>query len=88
MTAARFFGGLLMTFGVLIGGLSGLCTVVFLGFSLSTPGDRSMLPLVVLIGGPPIAVGLALFFGGRHLWRRGAPAPPPRAAIFDDPPPP
>ena len=86
MTAARFFGGLLMAFGVMIGGLSGLCTVVGLAFSLGSPGDVSMLPLVALFGAPPIAVGIGLFFLGRYLWRQGVPPAPKPVTASEDPP--
>jgi hypothetical protein len=87
MTAARFFGGLLMAVGVMVAGLSGLCTIVFLAMSLP-PNGASMIPLVLIIGGPPIAIGLGLIFGGRVLWRHGAPPDPKALEIFDDPPPP
>jgi hypothetical protein len=87
MTAARFFGGLLITVGALIGGLSGLCTAVGLAFSL-TGKDMGMAPVVLIVGGPPIAIGVGLFFGGRALWRRGAAPPPKTLEVFDEPPPP
>jgi hypothetical protein len=65
----RFFGAALMAAGVLIGGLSGLCSVVFLiGFVASVPRETlSALGLVAVVGGPPMLVGGLLFWAGRRL---------------------
>ena len=69
----RLFGGLLLAAGILIGGASGLCTLVFLGTGLTDGGGDEfflgILPLILLIGGIPIAIGIGLFFGGRALLR-------------------
>ena len=68
MTATRFFGGLLMAAGGLVIAVSaGLCSVVVSFMALTENGlDREMitsgLPLVLLFGGVPVAIGLALFF--------------------------
>jgi hypothetical protein len=74
MTATRFFGGLLMAAGGLIAVSAGLCSVVVSIMGLGESGSTvemitSGLPLVLLFGGVPIAIGLALFFIGRGLYR-------------------
>jgi hypothetical protein len=56
----KLIGGILMGLGILIGGTSGLCTLIF----LVTLG-----PAALLFGGIPIAVGAFMFWGGRALWR-------------------
>ena len=64
----QVFGGVLLAVGILIAGASGLCSLYFLfspGGELG--GAMSILPLVLLIGGIPFAVGVALAFGGRAL---------------------
>jgi len=63
-------GGILLAVGVLVAGLSGLCSLVFLGMGLTEPsGMVDMLPMVLLVGGIPFLIGLGLFFGGRALLR-------------------
>jgi hypothetical protein len=74
----RFVGALLMAMGVLIGGLSGACTLIFLAMSFS-PGGGGMVPLTLIIGLPPILIGVGLFVGGRVIWRKAAPPPSPAA---------
>jgi hypothetical protein len=60
------FGGILLAIGILIAGASGLCSLAILfGF-----GGFSMLPVVLMVGGIPFAVGAALGFGGRALIRQ------------------
>ena len=81
----RFFGGLLMTLGVLIGSLSGLCTATFL-VTVVMPKDYGALPLVLLLGLPAIALGIGLFFAGRYLWRSAAPPSAKTLDVFDEPP--
>ena len=66
----RLFGGILLAAGILIGGASGLCTLIFLGMGLSEGVDGytlGMLPIVLMVGGIPFAIGVGLFFGGRAL---------------------
>jgi hypothetical protein len=81
MTAARFFGGLMMAAGGLITVSAGLCSVAVSVMGLtdgSSPGEMLTLglPLVLLFGGVPIAIGLALFFVGRSLFRERPGGPP------------
>jgi hypothetical protein len=77
------FGGLLMGIGILIAGLSGLCTVVGVGAMLFDPGSMgnagemvSVLGAVLLFGGVPFLIGLGLFFAGRHLLKDQRQPPP------------
>jgi len=64
------FGGILLAVGILVAGLSGLCSLAFLVMGLSEPsGAADFLPMVLLIGGIPFLIGLGLFFAGRSLLR-------------------
>lgn len=73
----RFFGGLLMAIGGLVAGLSGLCSLTFLGYAiwgLFAEGQRladlgSMLLLILAFGGVPFALGAGVFAWGRRLRR-------------------
>ena len=72
--AVRFFGWLLMGIGGLIALTAGACSLVFLVSMLSSGGDGldglvNALGLLLLFGGIPIAVGLALIFAGREISR-------------------
>jgi hypothetical protein len=74
MTATRFFGGLLMAAGGLIAVSAGLCSAVVSFMALTESGATADmitvgLPLVLLFGGIPIAIGITLFFVGRMLYR-------------------
>jgi hypothetical protein len=64
----KFFGGLLLAVGVLIAGLSGVCSLMFLG-GASGSHDSSLVGVVVMIGGPAIAIGVILIFAGNALLR-------------------
>jgi hypothetical protein len=65
-------GGILLAVGILIAGASGLCSLVFLGMGVSEPsGLVDVLPMILVVGGIPFAVGLGLFFLGRSLIRSG-----------------
>ncbi len=74
--AKKFFGGLLMAAGVLIGGLGGLCGGLFL-FSLIGVGTRpnggavvaSFLTPVIIFTVPPLVIGVLLFLAGRRMAR-------------------
>lgn len=64
------FGGLLLGAGILVAGASGLCSLVLLGMGVADPaGVMTLLPIVLLVGGIPFAIGLGLFFLGRSLLR-------------------
>ncbi len=64
----EIFGGILMAFGILVAGASGLCSLVAL-FSGGVGGDLNMLPLILLFGGIPFAVGAGIAYGGYALIR-------------------
>lgn len=71
----QLIGGIMIAAGILIAGASGLCSL-YMVFSSDTFGSGgisellSMLPLVLLFGGIPFAVGVALALGGRSLIRQ------------------
>jgi hypothetical protein len=65
----RLFGGILLAVGILIAGLSGLCSLMVL-FTSGEFSGFGMLPAVALFGGIPFAGGVAMVFGGRHLLRQ------------------
>lgn len=70
----RFFGGLLLAGGVLIAGLCGLCTLVFMGgavFGGETHPFRAsdMVIMALIIGGVPTLIGVGVMFWGRALLR-------------------
>jgi len=72
---SKLFGGIMFAIGILIAGASGLCSLVMVGSMFaSTSGPDSFaalgsLPIVLLVGGVPFLIGIALCWGGRHLWR-------------------
>jgi hypothetical protein len=77
---ALFFGWMLIVVGGLIGGLCGLCTLVFIGAGMvstaTTGSDASVdVILALVIGGLPTAVGAGIVFAGITIIR-GARAPP------------
>jgi hypothetical protein len=78
---ALFFGWMLIVVGGLIGGLCGLCTVVFIGagmVSTATTGSDASIDIVLalLVGGLPTALGAGIVFAGVTIIR-GARAPRP-----------
>jgi hypothetical protein len=78
---ARFFGGVMMAIGALIGGLAGLCTGAMVVTGLAGPHPEPGLALMgVLFGSVPIAIGIGAFFIGRMLWRRSS------KRLADEPP--
>ena len=69
-----FFGAITLGCGILVAGLSGLCSLLFLVGALFDGGSAgaeqmSMLPAVLLIGGIPLAIGIGMIFGGRAIVR-------------------
>lgn len=72
---ARLFGALLMTVGVLMMALCGLCSLAFIVSVVGGGGSDvgGMLLLVLLVGGVPIAVGFGIFWLGRWLRRPKGP---------------
>jgi len=81
----EILGGILLAVGILIAGLSGLCTLIVVGASMPGPGTQGanlftgMIPAALIFGGIPFLIGVGLFFLGRHLIRRaGAQTQSPR----------
>ena len=77
----KLFGSLLLGCGIIVAGLSGLCTLLFAGSALigTTSGQEAMslIPASLLAGGIPIAIGLGMFFGGRAMLRAARENEPP-----------
>ena len=65
----QLFGGILVAVGILIAGASGLCSLAVL-FGSGAMTGLSMLPLVFVIGGLPLALGVLIALGGRSLIRQ------------------
>ncbi|MEW9853760.1 hypothetical protein [Novosphingobium sp. M1R2S20] len=65
-------GALLLACGVLVAGLSGLCTLVILSSSLidSGPEVQGIFPVALGFGGIPCLIGLAMIWLGRILLRK------------------
>jgi hypothetical protein len=61
------FGGILLAVGILVAGVTGLCSLAVLVMGGQGGGDG--LFLVLLIGGVPFLIGLGLIFAGRALLR-------------------
>jgi hypothetical protein len=77
----RFFGVVLITVGILMIALAGLCSagclalmLAFMGKAPSLGEFMSGLGIVAVFGAPPIIVGYVLYRVGRGL-RRGSKAP-------------
>jgi hypothetical protein len=64
----QVFGGILLAVGILIAGASGLCSLAILLESGQYSG-AGMLPAVLIFGGIPFAIGVAIAFGGYALIR-------------------
>ncbi len=88
----QVFGGLILGCGILIAGLSGLCTLLVAGTSLFDPGTSgdlmTIVPAMLMFGGFPFVCGLGLFFAGRSMLRDRAregyvPPPAPPAGPLD-----
>jgi len=62
-------GGALLAVGILIAGLSGLCSLAIL-FGSGEFSGFDMWPAVLMFGGIPFAIGVAMAVGGHVLIRR------------------
>jgi hypothetical protein len=69
----RTIGGILLAAGILIAGLSGLCSLVFVATELTSPYSSvdEIVSYVLGIGGIPFVIGLGLIFFGRRLLNSG-----------------
>ena len=74
----KFFGGVLMAIGILIAGLSGLCSLLLLvdPSTWSGPSSGESLSIIAVVGGIPFVIGAGLILLGRVLMKQGAPPPP------------
>jgi len=65
----KTLGGILLGIGILIAGLSGLCSLVlFLTEATSSYSNmEDLLAMIMGFGGIPFALGLGMIFLGRHL---------------------
>ena len=63
----KLFGGILIAVGILIAGASGLCSLAIMFSGGTGPESLSMLPMVLMIGGIPFAVGVLIAIGGGAL---------------------
>jgi hypothetical protein len=82
-----FFGATLLGCGILIAGLSGLCTLlIFISAGLNDASSEELayLPAAVIFALAPFVMGLGAFFAGRHLLRTSGSA----GNDLDGPPPP
>lgn len=61
------FGGILLAIGILIAGLSGLCSLFVIVSSLSSGQVGDALGMALVFGGIPLAIGVGLIFAGRAL---------------------
>ena len=82
----KIIGGLLLAIGIIIAGVSGLCSLALLSESStwSGPASGESLGIIAMVGGIPFLIGLGLVFLARHLLRQAAPPAPPASS----PPPP
>lgn len=65
----ELFGGILMAVGILIALASGICSLGLFVAGSSYGGFIQGLPLAVIFGGIPFAIGVGLFSIGRRLAR-------------------
>ena len=69
----RLIGGVLIAIGILIAGLSGLCSVYLvvssMPLSMAEVSDGAL--VLLLFGGVPFVLGLATIWGGRVMLRDG-----------------
>lgn len=68
----KILGSILMGIGILIAGLSGLCSLVFFVTEITSLHSQTgdLIGAVLMVGGIPFAIGAGLFFLGRHLIRK------------------
>ena len=93
----RFFGVLLVVSGVVLTGVSGLCTTAVLMDPGGGPELGDLSSAAIVIGGPFILIGLLLWWGGVRAYKKGkrvqtaaatpaASSPPPTDTRPPEPP--
>ena len=65
----KLLGGILLGVGILIAGLSGLCSLLMMADPSFGRSDGWY--WVAMFGGIPFAIGMGLLFLGRHLIKLG-----------------
>lgn len=67
----KTLGGILMGVGILIAGLSGLCSLLLFLTEMTSPYSNmeDLVAMILGFGGIPFAIGLGMVFVGRHLVR-------------------
>jgi len=71
-----FFGVALLSVGVLMATLCGLCTGIGLVVSVASGKEGpSIAAMVLIVGGIPFGIGLLLAWVGRAMLRQGMPPP-------------
>lgn len=79
-----FFGAALLGVGALMAALCGLCTGAFLVAGLwPKGGEAEFIPIALVMGGVPTALGVLMFWAGRRMLRGRA---PPAVEVFGDEP--
>lgn len=79
-----FLSALLMACGILIAGLSGLCSIIVLTSSFQSI-DSEGLGIVAMVGGIPFATGLMMTWLGRRLVKSARAEEVAKAAARDTP---
>jgi hypothetical protein len=74
----KVLGGCMLGAGILIAGLSGLCSLMLIlsEMPLSARDLSDGLPVVLVVGGVPFLVGIGLVFLGRFVIRQDYSSPP------------
>ena len=69
----KTLGGILLGVGILIAGLSGLCSLIFFATEATSSHSNwsEVLMMDLMFGGIPFAIGVGLIFLGRHLIKLG-----------------
>jgi ABC-type proline/glycine betaine transport system permease subunit len=67
----EMLGGCLQAVGILIAGLTGLCTLLMLGGINSWRSFVDTMGAILMFAAIPIAIGVGLIFAGRALIRSG-----------------
>ena len=67
----KTLGGILLGVGILIAGLSGLCSLIFFATEATSSHSNwsEVLMMDLMFGGIPLAIGVGMYFGGCALLR-------------------
>ena len=65
----KTLGGILLGIGILIAGLSGLCSLILFVTELTSSHSNisESIMIILMFGGIPFVIGIGLVFLGRHL---------------------